>query len=180
VEFEGKISGVQLLGRVPHPSPLPGGEGNTFANQALADRIGLRAGETVSLRLMPPQSIPPESSLGRKDQLLRTRIAVDQIVPNRGIGRFSLKMDQQAEPLLIVPLAQVQRLLNVGDKVNAVFYMTDSPQTMLSATQREELQKSFQPTWEDLGIVIESHENKHYIKSARMLFTDAQVEAILR
>ena len=186
VEYDGKISGVQLLGRAPHPSPrqsgsdIPVGEGTkTFANQALADKIGLQPGDTLSLRLMSPQSIPPESSLGRKDQLIRTRINVDEIVPNRGIGRFSLKMDQQAEPLLIVPLAQMQRLLKIGDKVNAVFYKTDSPETLLSATQRKAIKEAFTPSFEDLGINTEYHNAQWYIKSARMLFTDEQVEALL-
>ncbi|MDR0327177.1 MAG: ABC transporter permease, partial [Planctomycetaceae bacterium] len=178
VEFNGKVSGIQLLGRNPHPHPLPEGEGTkTFANQALADKIGLRAGERISLRLMPPQSIPPESSLGRKDQLLRTLITVDEIIPNKGIGRFSLKMDQQAEPLLIVPLSDMQRLLKVDDKVNAIFYFNDSPHPLLAA-QRAEIENSFNPTLEDLGIVAELHGGNWYIKSARMLFNDEQVEAI--
>ncbi|MCL2005326.1 MAG: ABC transporter permease [Planctomycetaceae bacterium] len=160
VEFNGKISAVQLLGRVA------GDTANTIANQALADAVGLQPGDTLSLRLMPPQAIPPESSLGRKDQLLRTRIPVDTIVPNTGIGRFSLKMDQQAEPLLIVPMDWLQRRLDVGNKVNAVFFYGDSPDI------------SFHPTLEDLGIKTEYHAGNWYITSARMLFTDAQVEAI--
>jgi len=169
VEFNGKVSGVQLLGS--------GTE--CIVNQALADKIGIQAGETLSLRLMSPQSIPPESSLGRKDQLIRSRIRVDEIIPNRGLGRFSLKMDQQAEPLLIVPLAWLQRRLDVGDKVNAVTYRTDTPHTPFSAAQREAwIEKTFQPTWSDLGITIDSRNGKHYIKSTRMLFTDEQADAI--
>jgi hypothetical protein len=81
-------------------------------------------------------------------------------------------MDQQAESLLIMPLEQVQRLLKVGDKINAVFYMTDSPTTHLAGTP------VFIPKLEDLGIVTEYHNGKWYIKSARMLFNDEQVEAI--
>ena len=160
VEFNGRISGVQLLG-----CALQGEAANVVANQALADAVGLQAGDTLSIRMMSPQSIPPESSLGRKDQLLRTRIRVDEIVPDTGIGRFSLKMDQQAEPLLIVPLEWLQARLDVGDKVNAVFFRTDTPPT-------------FEPTLEDLGIDVEEHEGKWYIRSARMLFNDVQAAAI--
>ena len=157
-QFNDKIVGIQLLGR-----------GDSYiANQALADAVGLQSGDTLALRLMPPQAIPPESSLGRKDQLLRTRIRVDEIIPNTGIGRFSLKMDQQAEPLLIVPIERLQRLLDVDDKVNAIFYYGDSPISF----GVESL--------ENLGIVVEFHGDRWYVKSARMLFTDEQVEEIRR
>ena len=157
-EFNGKVGGIQLLARAGAAC---------IANQALADAVGLQPGDTLSLRLMPPQAIPPESSLGRKDQLLRFRMPfpVEEVIPNRGIGRFSLKMDQQAEPLLIVPLEWLQARLDVGDKVNAVFFKTGTPPT-------------FAPTLDDLGIDVEEHDGKWYIRSTRMLFNDEQAEAI--
>jgi len=167
-QFNDKIVGIQLFGRVAGDAA---NNAKTIANQALADALGLQSGDTLALRLMPPQAIPPESSLGRKDQLLRTRIPVDEIIPNTGIGRFSLKMDQQAEPLLIVPIERLQRLLDVGNKVNAVFYYGGAGAPAPGSV-------NFAPTLEDLGIVTEYHEGNWYIKSSRMLFTDAQVDLI--
>ncbi|MCL2744667.1 MAG: hypothetical protein FWE67_12525, partial [Planctomycetaceae bacterium] len=171
VEFNGRISGIQLLGRADTVCSI---------NQTLADKLQIKAGGELSLRFLSPQSIPPESTFGKHDNLLRTKITVDKIIADEGVGRFSLKVDQQAEPLLIVPLEFMQSKLGVGKKVNAVFFMTDSPQTLLTAGQREALEKHFEPTLEDLGIDVEEHGGKWYIKSARMLFTNAQAEAIFR
>jgi ABC-type antimicrobial peptide transport system permease subunit len=179
VEYEGKVSGIQILGLPTPHSPLPTIH-SPLANQALADRLNIKPGEKISLRFNSPQSIPPESSLGRHDQLIRTQITVNEVIPNHGIGRFSLKADQQAEPLMIVPLNWLQQKLGVGEKINAVFFMTDLPQQVSTAEQRKELENWFKPSLDDLGIVTETKNERftQYIKSARMLFTKPQAEAI--
>ncbi|MDR0871135.1 MAG: hypothetical protein LBN39_10130, partial [Planctomycetaceae bacterium] len=158
-EYNGNISGTQILAGVTVPASW---DASFIVNQALADKLQLKDGGELSLRLLSPQSIPPESSFGKKDNLIRTKIMVDTVITNRGIGRFSLKADQQAEPLLIVPLDWLQTRLEVGDKINAVFYK--EPPVM----------SAVKPTLNDLGINV----NGQYITSKRMLFTDEQADVI--
>ncbi|GHT11224.1 ABC transporter permease [Planctomycetales bacterium] len=177
VEYSGKVCGVQILGLPPH-YPLSTNH-YPLTNQALADRLNIKPGADISLRLNSPQSIPPESSLGRRDQLIRTQITVNEIIPNHGIGRFSLKADQQAEPLIIVPLNWLQQKLGVGEKVNAVFFLTDSPQHVSTIWERRLLEKQFKPTPGDLGINVKKTGGEfYYVTSARLLFTQQQAKNI--
>jgi ABC-type antimicrobial peptide transport system permease subunit len=172
VESNEKVCGVQILG-------INSWEDNKFSvNQILAERLGIQSGDAISLRMSSPQSIPPESSLGRRDQLIRTRLTVSNVIPNQGIGRFSMRANQQPEPLIIVPLTWLQQKLDAGGKVNAVFFLTDSPHKVSTAEQRTKLEKRFKPTLDDLGIVTEIKNGQNYIKSSRMLFTKPQADAI--
>jgi hypothetical protein len=168
VEANGKVSGTQLLTAASQQDEI-------IVNEILAKRLGVKVGDTISLRFNSIESIPPDSALGRRtDTLLRAQLKLKEIIPNTGRGRFSLKVDQQAEPLCIVPLNWLQKKLDVGEKVNTIFFMTDDPQTVSTPQQRKCLEQGFKPTLDDLGIVVD----ENYVKSARMLFTKPQAEEI--
>lgn len=192
-EFDAKISGTQILGLETSFDAAISidrlGRDEAMINRTLADRLGVGVGETVSLRLASPQSIPAESSLGRRNDLvIRTRITIREIMPDRGLGRFSLQSDQQAEPLVVVPLDRLQRNLGVGEKVNAIFFLTDRPETVSDAGRDRELRRSFRSSPDDLGIVVErdapsetgAPESRYYVKSDRVFFSGPQTEALRR
>ena len=150
-------------------------------NRSLADELGAKENDTVSLRMMSPQTIPAENSLGRRDDLIvRARVAINKIIPDTGRGRFSLKADQQAEPLLIVPLEWLQRQLALDEKINTVFFETENPETVSTPKQHELLETLFQPSPADLGIAVTEKDGKTYITSNRMMFTENQAAEIQR
>ncbi|MGL4594703.1 MAG: FtsX-like permease family protein [Thermoguttaceae bacterium] len=169
---ESGATDLELLGldeRACHLGSLPPfpGPNEIIINEALAARLNVHVGETISLRFLSPQSIPPDSSFGHRDNvLLRSRLTITSIIPNKGIGRFSLKIDQSPQPLGIVSLSWLQRKLEVENKVNAVFQLNDSVE--------------FFPTLDDLGILIDEDANYYYIKSDRMIFTPQQVAEIVK
>ncbi|MDR3183479.1 MAG: ABC transporter permease [Planctomycetaceae bacterium] len=172
VEHNGSVCAAQILGIDAQHSNVLNGSGVEFAvNQALADKIAVEDGAELSLRFLSPQSIPPESALGRKDNLIRTTMTVRQITANSGIGRFSLKNNQQAEPLVIVPLEWLQRKLNAGGKVNAVLIKNSNaaellPDTLASASLN------------NIGINITKKGGRFYITSQRLLFSAEQAAAV--
>ncbi len=96
------------------------GSGATLS-RALARDLGVRVGDELILRMPAYSPIPSESLLGRRDDPVRTlRVAVERIVPDRGLGRFSLVASQQASRNLFVPLHQVQRALGQPGRVNTL------------------------------------------------------------
>jgi ABC-type antimicrobial peptide transport system permease subunit len=173
-EFNGNVSQTQILTKqilakqiVAQPPFSPGTSGaGVSANKALADKLQLKQGDELSLRFLSPQAVPPESTFGSKDNLIRTKIVIEQIIPNEGIGRFSLKNDQQAEPLLLVPLDWIQNKLNAGEKVNAVFY--NEPVSIKPNFTLDDLGISFSTGTSGAGIIT----------SKRMLFTDEQADIL--
>ncbi len=176
IEANERIVALELLGK-----PIDENTPEIILNEAAADRLGVKPGETVSLRLNSLQSIPPESSLGRRsDLILRARLPVRRIIPNTGDGRFSMKADQQAQPLGIVPLDWLQKRLDVPGKVNTVFFETENPETVSSPEQIAELRRSLTPSFGDLGITVQWKGDRAYVKSERMLFTKPQAEEIRR
>ncbi|MDR1963032.1 MAG: ABC transporter permease, partial [Planctomycetaceae bacterium] len=86
--------------------------------------------------------------------------------------------DQRPEPLLIVPISWLQQKLGVGDKINTVFFLTQTPEQVSTEKQRKLLEKLLKPSLDDLGIIVVEKKERYYIKSSRMLFTNPQAEAI--
>jgi putative ABC transport system permease protein len=90
-------------------------------NQPLAAKLGVKSGDEIILRLPKPSLIPADSSLGDKRDTVRSyRLTVRAILPAGGVGRFSLKPNQQ-EPLnAFVPLDWLQAQLDQTGKVNTL------------------------------------------------------------
>ncbi len=61
-------------------------------NEPLARDLGVQVGDRVVVRLATPTSIPADSPLARKRDRLRSlgQLEVADIVPARGLGRFTL------------------------------------------------------------------------------------------
>lgn len=181
-ESDGRIAATQLLG-LPEKSGLGRielGRDEVLVNRALADRLKLEVGQPLSLRLDAPSNVAPESSFGRRDdRILRVRVTVREIIPNRGLGRFSMKANQQAEPIVLFPLDRLRNRLKREGKVNTVFFLTDRPERASTDTEFREAAHRFKPSAEQLDIVVQKKEDRFYLTSNRMLFTEAQAEELL-
>jgi putative ABC transport system permease protein len=118
---------TRLHGRgasLPELSQAPGGLfPPVVLNQALAAELGARTGEDVLLAFELPGAIPRETLLGDKDAedaLVTRRFTVAQVIPDRGLGGFSLTPRQARPRNAFVSLAGLQEILAQKGKVNAM------------------------------------------------------------
>ena len=112
------VSGVQ-------PSTFPDDDG-VVLNQAAADELRVDVGDLVTVRLPVEQAVPADSPLGRRD--LQTqglpRMKVLDIIPDRGIGRFSLAASQAAPQNIYVARETVANVLDRDGQANALLFDT--------------------------------------------------------
>ena len=116
------------------PLDLERKEGQRFAsvvvNSALQRELQIAVGDPLVLSLARPSEVPREMLMGSTDpaDVVQTlRLEVTEILPDEGIGRFSVVPHQDLPQLAFVDLAVLQRALGQRSRVNA-----------LVASQREE------------------------------------------
>ena len=99
------------LGQMP-----PLAEDAVILNQAIADELGVGKGEEVTLRLPSEQAVPSDSPLGRRDLQSEglPRMRVVEIVPNRGLGLFSVSPSQAAPKNVFVSRSTIGEVLELS------------------------------------------------------------------
>lgn len=77
------------------PKTLPDDE-SIVLTQSLATDLGVKIGDLVTVRLPVEQAVPADSPLGRKDVQTKgiPRLKIVDILPDRGLARFSLSPTQ--------------------------------------------------------------------------------------
>ncbi len=91
--------------------------GNRVAiNRSLADRLGIEqdtTGHRLTLRIPKPVQLPSESALGATDNLIESLVdlEISEILPNKGLGRFSLQPSQVSGPNLFISIDRLQENL---------------------------------------------------------------------
>lgn len=85
-------------------------------NRSLADRLGFGqdvAGQMLTLRIPKPTQMPAESALGATDDLIESLVdlKVLEILPDEGLGRFSLQPSQVSGPNLFISIQRLQDAL---------------------------------------------------------------------
>jgi len=147
-------------------SPEPSGK-QIVLNRPLADRLGVqKAGEDVILHLPDLGNIPGESPLGKKsDTVQRRRLTVATILPAEGLGRFSLRPNQQLPLSAYVSIDALQNRLDRAERVNAVLVAGKDEGTDAPPEDRDRLrdnhnalQRLLRPAPADYGIRIEENE----------------------
>jgi ABC-type lipoprotein release transport system permease subunit len=118
---------------------------------ALAEAIGATVGSAVILRVQQPSAMPLEYMHGRRDDLGRSfRLTVGAVLPAGDLGEFSLQPQQGDVLAAFVPLAELQRELALGDRLNALLVSAAAgppadPGTLASLVRRH-------ATIEDVGL----------------------------
>jgi ABC-type lipoprotein release transport system permease subunit len=145
---------------------------------ALAREIGAEPGSTVLVRVQRPSDIPLESLHGRKDDVGRTlRLTVRAIAVPAHLGEFSLQPQQGDVRAAFVPLARLQRDLDIGDRANALLISRTSdapdPVARLSAILRRRASLA------DLGLRIRVLRDRGglALESASAILDDARASA---
>lgn len=110
-----------------HGVPAPSGDDGAFGGRqalvspALARDLGLAAGDDVIARLPSPSIVPSATLHGRRDTLGKTmRATVRAVLPESGLGVFSLRPNQGEVRAIYLPLARVQRELERPRRLNAI------------------------------------------------------------
>jgi ABC-type lipoprotein release transport system permease subunit len=135
---------------------LPPAGGTVTLNGALAEALGVRAGDKVTLRLQKPSAVPRESLLGRKEA---EEITDDlQLIVGRVLGdsdtadHFSLRPGMEAPRDAFVRLGDLQERLGKPGMVNAILVGDARPE--LADKLREQL------TLEDWGLVLRTPQDR--------------------
>lgn len=103
-----------------HAQPSPGLNGRAaILSQPLALELNASPGDPILLRIEKPSEIPQESLHGRREQSVRTvRFTVQSVLPDSGVGGFSLKPTQGGVRAVFVPLAMLQKELALEGRAN--------------------------------------------------------------
>ncbi len=141
------------------PSTAPAkrpGQGEVILNRQLADDLGARVGDAVTIRLPQPEDIPADSPLGEKTDRIRSlpRLKVIEIIENRGLGRFSLHPRQSEPRNAFVSLAHLQNAFREPDKINAILVAGSRADTAPRAAASQALTDALAPTLDDLGLHV--------------------------
>jgi len=138
---------------LPIPETLPD-EQSVVLNQAAADELRVLAGDLITVRLPKEQAVPADSPLGRRESesegLPRLRVAA--IIPNRGLGRFSLQPSQVDPPTVYLSIELVQqRLARPGEANLLLLDFPGSP----SQDEVTKLATLLRPGLDDFGLQLD-------------------------
>jgi len=166
----------QLFDSAPDLSPSEGGMFPPLAlNATLAHELGVGVGGKVLLSFPRFSAVPRDTLMGDTDpqELLATlRAEVVEVLPDRGVGRFSLTAFQQSPRNAFVRAADLQRTLDVPGRANAVLIARAE-----DADPRASLDRSV--SLADLGLELRRVGGDHLsVQADRFVLRDGLVDAI--
>ncbi|WP_372895381.1 ABC transporter permease [Stieleria sp.] len=158
------------------PKTMPGDD-TIVLTEALAVELGVQIGDQVTVRLPVEQAVPADSPLGRRDVQTEgiPRLTVVDILPDRGLARFSLSPAQAAPKNVFLSRDVIGEVLEREGQTNiALASVTIDPEKIhvgLSdlGLQLERVTKTFQ----DKTIF-----DYYSLTSDRLMLDDTAVEAI--
>ncbi|MEW4563995.1 FtsX-like permease family protein [Bremerella sp. JC770] len=169
------------LGDVPGWSPTEISEEEIILNQPLADELGVKAGDLVTLRLPGGNDVPADSPLGRKTAETQSlpRLTVKAVIPAEGLGRFGMHPTQQLPMNAYASRAALQDALEQDDRVNAVLVSHPDGQTLdLSKLFLTLADYNFELTRVEQTYEQETIYDYWQLTSSRMIFGDAAADAV--
>src|SRR5690606_3456819 len=88
---------------------------------ALASELGAQEGDALLLRVQKPSAIPASTLAGRRDETAGSvRVTMHRVLPADQLGEFSLRPRQDAVRAIFVPLARLQRDLDLAGRANVL------------------------------------------------------------
>ncbi|MFO0813038.1 MAG: FtsX-like permease family protein [Gemmatales bacterium] len=144
-------------------------------NQALADALEFKSGETLEVRMEKPDSIPSDSVLGQRSEqaMVLESANVVNILPNVGPGRFTLQ-PMQSEPLILyVKLQTLWRRMPEGQQAHVNVLLSSTSDDWQQVTNR-----LFNLT--DIGYRTRINEKKNVLSLTcqRLILEPRVVEAV--
>jgi len=145
---------------------IPLGKGEVLVNEPLAQKLGIKSGDTVIVRLERPSAISRDAPLsGSTNQDVSLRRKVASIVKAEDFGAFQLIASQITPDTVFVGLEDLQVQIEMDGKVNAAL----SSQFTVSSSQLDEAK-----TLDDLGLKLTrvSGSKKEWEVSTGRVFMD--------
>ena len=107
------------------PAVFPDDAG-VVLNQSAASELGVRQGDLVTIRLPVEGAVPADSPLGRRELESEglPRMTVLDIIPDRGLGRFSVTPSQAAPMNVYLSRSTVCDVLDRSGQANMVLFPT--------------------------------------------------------
>ncbi len=105
------------------PAQLPGDD-SIVLNHAIASELGVAVGDQVTIRLPVDQAVPADSPLGRREIQSEglPRMRVVEIIPDSGLGRFSLSPSQAAPQNVFLSRHLVADVLQREGQANMLLF----------------------------------------------------------
>ncbi|MEZ5288538.1 MAG: hypothetical protein R2712_27775 [Vicinamibacterales bacterium] len=101
--------------------PVTLGAREVAVSESLAAELGASSGDPLIVRASGPSDIPLGTLQGRRDDAgARVRVTLSRTLAAERMGDFSLVPTQGAVPAVFVPLALLQRELDMAGRVNTV------------------------------------------------------------
>ena len=123
----------RLISLLAEPSrsefPAAPGPDEVIINRGLATELDVAVGDEINLRLSQVGGVPADNPLGRRDSTVigLPRQKVIAIVSDEFIGGFQLHTNQEVVLNAFVSLAGLQDVLDVDQRVNAVWVLAPQP-----------------------------------------------------
>lgn len=104
-------------------------------NQSLAKELKVVVGDRITLKVSRDAVVPADSALGKRENevVALSRWEVIEILPDESLGRFSLKSDQRPVLNAFASKSELQKALDLEDKINAVVSGTRSNDSILDS-----------------------------------------------
>ena len=123
-----RVNGAQILGieagfasLSPAGDKITLGNGEVAVNEPLARKLNIKVGDSILLRLERPSAISRDAPLsGSTNEQVTLRRTVSQIVTPDAFGAFQLIASQITPDTAFVALDDLQRQIEMEQKVNAV------------------------------------------------------------
>ena len=160
----------------------PSGAPKVVVNQALQRELGAEIGDSLLLSLARPGQAPRETLLGSGetgDVVRELRLTLSGVLPDTGLGRFSLQPDQSLPLVAFVDLETLQAALDQPGRVNALLLQLSSGQS--DPADAVDLEAGLQKVLalEDLGLELSEGVGFVGLESRDHIFSPPLAEEVI-
>lgn len=126
----------------------------------LAAELGANADDGLLLRVQKPSAIPADTLAGRRNDTSRAvRLTTRETLAPERMGEFTLRPQQEAVRAVFVPIARLQRDLDLAGRANVVLLSAIGDPAPQPATAERVLNQA--ATLSDFGLRIIRNEAQH-------------------
>ena len=138
-------------------------------SQNVADKLGLKVGDYLYLRMKHIGPIPANTPFVSEDKLLVSkRVQVKSIASIKSYGRLSLLNSQSAPFNVFVNASWLNRVMGLKDKANIL--LIHAKETTASSDLEAHCRKAL--TLEDVNLLLKPTSNKEYVLTSERVFVD--------
>ncbi len=149
-------------------------------NEALADQLRVKTGDTVLLRIQKPSLLSRDAPISPQEDLsVAFRLKVRAVVSDEQFGRFSLQANQAAPFNAFVNLARLQEKVNQPGRANLLLSASGdkSPGSNVAAAANQSLREHWQLADAELELRPLPKAGGWELSSDRVFLDPAVVEA---